>query len=81
MIYDIVVANQGPNAANGARARDPLVTGLSCSSVACASATGGATCPGPAPLGMSDLQGAGLVVPVLPAGGVIGLVLTCTASP
>lgn len=81
VIYDIVVANQGPSGADGAVVRDPVVAGLSCSSVVCASTAGGATCPGPAPLSVGDLQGTGLVVPLLPAGGTVNFELTCTASP
>lgn len=88
VVYDIVVANQGPGAADGTVVRDPAVAGLTCTGVVCASVAGGASCPGsampPAPLDVGALQdtaaGGGLVIPALPAGGTVNFELTCTVG-
>lgn len=79
--YDIVVRNDGTRHANNATVQDPLVTGLSCTSVTCTADTPGAACPGPPPLDVAVLQNAGLVVPALPAGGQVTFTLSCTATP
>lgn len=83
--YDIVVRNNGPAAANNATLRDPAVANLgSCllGTPNCA-ASGGASCPvtgnGAGQLSVSNLQQtAGVQIPLLPAGGVVTIKLTCT---
>jgi uncharacterized repeat protein (TIGR01451 family) len=83
--YDLVVRNNGPASANNATVRDPAAANLgSCllGTPACA-ASGGASCPvtgnGAGQLSVSNLQlAAGVQIPVLPAGGVVTIKLTCT---
>jgi uncharacterized repeat protein (TIGR01451 family) len=76
--YTITVSNLGPNAADGSTLADAAVAGLSCTSVTCAGATGGAICPGsPA---IAALQGAGLNLSTLPANSTLTFVVTCTVT-
>ena len=75
--YTVTVANLGPNAANGAVLGDPVVTGLSCSSVTCV-ATGGAVCP--ASPNIAGLQGAGLTIPTFPASSELVFVVNCAIT-
>lgn len=75
--YTIVVSNAGPAAANGTVVNDPATASLTCATATC-SATGGATCP--AQIGaalVAALQGAGAIVPTLPAGGSATFILSC----
>ena len=76
--YAIVVRNDGAAAANSAVVRDPVTPGLSCTTNPTCSAAGGASCP--ASLAIASLQGAGLVIPNLPSGGVVTFNLTCTVT-
>lgn len=77
--YTIVVANPtGPAAANNAVVRDPVATGLSCTTAPNCSASGGASCP--ASPSVAALQGTGLVIPLLPVGGAVTFTLTCTVT-
>ena len=87
--YTLVLSNAGPAAADGAVLRDPAAPGLDCLSApvtgqATCEGTGGALCPGGAPAGsiaVASLQGAsGVVIPSLPAGGVIRVSVTCTVT-
>ena len=75
--FTLLVSNVGPAAADGAQIRDPAVTGLDCMSVTCTSA-GSASCPGSP--SVATLQSPGLIIPALPAGGSVSLVLTCTVT-
>jgi uncharacterized repeat protein (TIGR01451 family) len=75
--YSITVTNSGPAPANGTLVTDPVATGLSCTGVSC-TASGGAVCPGTPTL--AALQGTGLSVPVLPAGGSVVLTVTCNVT-
>ncbi len=84
--YDIVVRNEGPVAANSATLRDPAPLGLSACTLgtpACA-ASGGATCPvtgsAAGQLSVANLQGAGVQIPLLPAGGGVTFKLACTVQ-
>ncbi len=76
--YTIVVANAGPNAANGAVFTDPAVAGLTVGSVTCGSATGGAVCP--ASPTVAAMQGAGIAIPTLPSGGSVTFTVTATVA-
>ena len=67
--YSIVVSNAGPSAANNAVFTDPAVANLSVSSVNCGSASGGAACPTALNTTIALMQGSGIVIPALPAGG------------
>jgi uncharacterized repeat protein (TIGR01451 family) len=81
--YTITLTNNGPSAADNAVLTDPAAAGLGCTAVSCA-ASGGAVCPaaggGAGQLSVGNLQGAGVVVPTLPSGGVITLTLTCSVT-
>lgn len=76
--YTVTVANSGPSAADGTVVSDPVATGLSCTSAATCSGTGGASC-GAATVPAATLQG-GFTIPTLPSGGVLTLVLGCTVT-
>lgn len=76
--YSIVARNDGAQHANNAVIQDPVVPGLTCSNVTC-DASDGATCP--TSPSVTDLQGAGLIIPQLPAGGEVTLTLDCTVGP
>ena len=76
--YSIVVSNNGPASANGAVVRDPLPSGLTCTSVTCGSATNGAVCPA---VTVAQLQSpAGVAITTLPAGSSLTLTLNCTVQ-
>ena len=80
--YTIVVSNAGPAAANGAAVRDPVATGLNCTTATCGSQVNGATCPGATgPALVSALQsGTGAVIGALPANSALTFTLTCTVT-
>jgi uncharacterized repeat protein (TIGR01451 family) len=78
--YTIVVSNKGPEAGDKAVVKDPVVTGIDCTTatLSCAAA-GDAVCP--ANPTVADLQGSsGLVIPTLPKDGNVTLRMTCTLS-
>ena len=78
--YVLTVTNAGPDAANGTRLTDAPTSGLTCTTASC-TASGGASCPaatGPALL--SELLGGGTLIPVLPAGGNVGITVNCTVD-
>lgn len=79
LTYTLTASNQGPDDANGAVLNDPVVPGVTCSAVSCA-ATGGAVCPAGPQLSVAQLQGGGLVLPQLPANGVVTLTLDCVVD-
>jgi uncharacterized repeat protein (TIGR01451 family) len=59
--YTITVANLGPADAPGSVVKDPVATGLLCTTASCAVLTGTATCPIDTPSGlMASLQGLGI---------------------
>lgn len=66
--YQLVVGNNGPDAANGAAVRDALPSGLTALSATCANAINGAACPTP-----GNISTAGNIlttrIPTFPAGG------------
>ncbi len=74
--YTITVANLGGSAAPGTVLKDPVATGLNCTTVTCAVTAGVASCP--SPLSMSVLQSSGLVItPTFNAGSTVTFVVTC----
>jgi len=73
--YAITVSNNGPAAADGTTVRDPVSTGLSCTSVSC-SASGGAICPGP-PVSLGAFQGAGVSLDTFPASSNFVFTIIC----
>ncbi len=75
--YTVVAANNGPDAANGALLTDPAPAGMSCATATC-TAIGGASCPAQTGAALvAALQGGGVAVPSLPAGGSVTVVLSC----
>lgn len=79
-IYTITVTNDGPKPANNALVTDPTPTGLNCTTATC-SASGGAVCPAATAAALSSaLQGAGAAVPILPVGGRVDFLLSCTVQ-
>ena len=78
--YTIVASNAGPDSAANAVFADPAVGGLTVSSVTCGSAAGGAACPSVANTTVALMQGAGIVIPTLPAGGSLTFTVTATVN-
>lgn len=72
--YTVTVANAGPSNASGAVVSDQFTQGLSCTTAATCTASGGASCAASIPIG--TLQ-SGYTIPGLPAGGQISIVVTC----
>ncbi len=88
--YVISVTNQGPDPANGATISDSPSAGLTCpgalgaATVAC-TASNGAQCPGAAAVNTPSTVtyaalGAGVVIPTLPATGVLTFSYQCTVN-
>jgi uncharacterized repeat protein (TIGR01451 family) len=77
VVYDVVVSNGGPSAANNAILQDPVAPGLVCTAVACTSFSGTATCPAPANVTIGLLQGTGILLDNLPANSSLGFQVTC----
>ena len=88
--YVINVTNQGPDPANGATISDSPSAGLTCpgalgaATVVCI-ASNGAQCPGAAAVNLPSTvtyaaMNAGVVVPVLPATGVLTFSYQCTVN-
>ncbi len=78
--YAITVSNLGPDSANGAVVTDPVPTGITCGTASC-TATGGAACPVQTGAALvTALQGAGAVIPTLPASGSVTITLSCSVN-
>lgn len=78
--YTLTVSNPGPDAADGTVVTDPAPGNLSCTSASC-TASGGAVCPAATGAALlAALQGAGAIVPTLPVGGAVSIVVSCTAN-
>lgn len=78
--YTVTVSNLGPSDASGALLRDPIVPGLSCTSVVCSGVTGAAACPTAANITLANLQsppGSGIVLNTFPANSSISFIVTC----
>ncbi|MGL6290481.1 MAG: DUF6923 family protein [Silanimonas sp.] len=76
-VYTIRVENLGPAPANSAVVND-IFAGLACATASC-TASGGASCPPQTGAALvSALQGAGAVIPTLPAAGSLAFTLSCT---
>jgi uncharacterized repeat protein (TIGR01451 family) len=63
--YTITIANFGSFPAVSATFKDPVATGLSCTTVTCAQ-FGTAVCPAPAATTITLMQGTGIDIPNLP---------------
>lgn len=77
VVYDVVVTNAGPSAANNAVLRDPVAAGLVCTAVACTGFTGLAACPIPVNVTLGLLQGSGILLDTLPANSGLNFQVTC----
>lgn len=80
--YQIVVSNNGPQAASNVVLSDVAGAGQNCASpstTATCSATGGASCPSPT-VAVSSLLGAGITIPSLPVGGQVTIALQCQVT-
>ncbi len=77
--YTITVANAGPSDASGSVLRDPPVQGLSCTTAATCTASGGASCGAPS-IPIATLQISGLTIPSFPATGQLVLNLVCSVT-
>lgn len=75
--YTVTVANSGPSDASNSVLRDPVATGLSCTTAVTCAASGGASCAATIPA--ATLQ-SGYTIPALPSGGQIKVVLTCSVT-
>ena len=76
-VYDVVVRNDGLDAANNSVVRDPTPTGLSACTVTSCAAVGGAVCPAtPGNL----LSAGGVVIPTFPANSSVTFKVTCTVN-
>ncbi len=73
--YLITVGNAGPSPADNSVLRDPAAGGLSCTTAAGCTASGGAAC-GVASIPVATLQ-SGYVIPTLPSGGQVTVTLAC----
>jgi GEVED domain/Domain of unknown function DUF11 len=75
--YTLVVGNAGPDAADGTVLADPPPDGAVCTTATC-TAAGGATCPVATGAALvAELQGAGTIIPLLPATGAVTIVVDC----
>ncbi len=75
--YSIVITNTTGSTLTGAVFTDPAVTNLTANSLTC-SAAGGASCP--ASYSVAAMQGAGITLPDMPAGGSITFTLNATLN-
>jgi uncharacterized repeat protein (TIGR01451 family) len=78
--YTVVVQNPGPSSADGTVLTDPAVAGLTVTAVSCTSASGGAACPAAAGVTVANLQGTGITLASLPAGGAVTFSITATVT-
>lgn len=78
--YTITVINNGPDSADGAIFKDPSAAGLTATSVTCGNASGGAACPAVADTTVALMQGAGIVIPILPNGGTVTFTVDVTVT-
>ncbi|ANE42757.1 lectin-like domain-containing protein [Deinococcus puniceus] len=82
--YTVVVSNAGPGTATGALFKDPAAANLTVTGVTCGNATGGAFCPPASPSALTtsiaNMQGAGVPIPSLPAGGSVTFTVNATVA-
>lgn len=77
MTYTLTVTNTGPSDASNTVVADPIVPGVTCSTLACSGAFSGAVCPTVGSTTVAYLQGAGITVPTLPSGSSVTFSLSC----
>ncbi len=80
--YTVVVTNAGGAPADGAAVRDPVPTGLVCTTATCGNAVNGAVCPAQTGAALlTALQSAnGVVIPTLPNTGALTFTVSCTVQ-
>jgi uncharacterized repeat protein (TIGR01451 family) len=76
--YTITVVNNGPSDASGSVLRDPVTPGLSCTTAAVCTPSGGASCGAPT-IPIPTLQ-SGFTIPSFPSGGQLILNLVCSVT-
>ena len=76
LTFTITVTNNGPSNASGSILKDPAIVGFTASDVTCTGSSNGASCP--AGVNLGNLQGAGITLTSLPAGGQLTFSLTGT---
>lgn len=80
LIYTIVVSNAGTTTVADAVFTDPVVSGLSVNGVVCGSPTSSSQCPAAAGTTVALMQGVGIAIPRLTAGGSVTFTVTATAT-
>ncbi|MGO1002115.1 beta strand repeat-containing protein [Lysobacter sp. CA196] len=80
LTYTIVVSNAGTTTVSDAVFTDTAVSGLSVTGVSCGSVTLSSQCPVAASTTVALMQGAGIVIPRLTAGGSVTFTVTATAT-
>ncbi len=79
-VYNLVVVNDGPSAANNSTLTDVPDAALSCTSVACTGSTPPGNCPLPAGVTIGNLLGGGITLSSLPSGSTLTFQVTCGAA-
>lgn len=75
--YIVTITNTTGASLSNAVFKDPAVSGIAVSSLSCAAA-GGATCPGSSTV--AAMQGAGITIPAMPAGGSVAFTVGATLT-
>jgi uncharacterized repeat protein (TIGR01451 family) len=79
--YTLTVANLGPVNAPNTLLKDPAVTGLQCTSVACSPSAAGASCPAAGSVTIANLQGGGIpLTPSFSVGHSLTFLVTCNVT-
>ena len=73
----LTVVSLGPGAANNSVLTDPAAEGLSCNTVTCSGAAGGAVCPTGSSTTIANFQAARIGLPTLPGGSTLTFALQC----
>ncbi|MEO6016967.1 MAG: hypothetical protein ABIP46_06900, partial [Polaromonas sp.] len=76
--YTLTVSNFGPSTVDGAALKDPVASGLSCTSVTCTGVTGATSCPAGASTTIAALQGvSGIPLPSMLSPASIVFFVSC----
>jgi len=79
-VYTLLVSNAGLGVAHGALLTDTPSPGLVVTAVACVASGGGAVCPTPPELSVTNLLGAGVPIPMFPPGGTLSFEVTADVT-
>jgi uncharacterized repeat protein (TIGR01451 family) len=77
IVYNIVISNAGPSAANGTSFSDSVPASITGVTASCSLASGGAVCPPSVTVAGNNVTG---LVPVLPAGGAVTITVAGTVT-